>query len=358
MKAYLTKISRSSHCLTVLVVLLLTVPSFTQGQDVHFSQFYNTPMAVNPALTGVFDGIARVCNNYRSQWSSLGKGYKTISLSGETQLRSRSSENQFFGLGLIVYQDKAGEAQFKKTLAEGSFSFTTAIDDRAGHWISFGLQTGINQLSFDMSKATWDEQWNGDRFDGTIPTTEIIQLPSFSYLDVNAGANYFYIPDDYNSVSFGASVSHLLKPNTTFYAPLMESLYGRRLTLHGSGDFALNDNRENFINPRVFFQLQGKQKELVAGGYYRNKLRFRSLYTGYQKDMFVDFGAFYRLKESVIASVRFNYYSFGIGFSYDVGVGRLSRLISANSWEIGLSYIPPVPRGQRKYSLKHVPRFF
>ena len=358
MKRNMTTMIQRGCIRIALFMMLFGTASKTSGQDIHFSQFYNAPLTVNPAFTGVFDGVARVCNNYRSQWSSLGGGYKTISLSGETQFRSRSRDNQYFGVGLLLYQDKAGEAQFKKTIAAGSFSFTTAIDERAGHWISFGLQASLNQWSYDFSKATWDEQWNGDRFDASIPTTEVVQLPTFSYLNVNAGANYFYVPDDFNSISFGASVSNLLQPNVTFFAPLLDAMYGRRLTVHGSGDFSITDNRETFINPRILFQMQGKQKELVMGGYLRNKLRFRSLYTGFQKDMFIDFGAFYRLQESFITSVRFNYFAFGVGFSYDWGAGQLSRLASANSWEIGLSYVPPVPRGQRKYSLKHLPRFF
>ncbi len=42
-----------------------------QAQDVHFSQYYTFAQALNPALTGNFDGSYRVALIYRNQWSSF-----------------------------------------------------------------------------------------------------------------------------------------------------------------------------------------------------------------------------------------------------------------------------------------------
>jgi type IX secretion system PorP/SprF family membrane protein len=356
MKVHLRLPLSTWHCVIALFVLSFVTPA--SAQDPHFSQYFNTPQAINPALTGVFDGTARFCNSYRSQWSSIADGYKTIFFSGEAMLARKRVDNKFFGAGLMFYQDKAGAVDFKKTIIEGALSFTTAIDERAGHWISFGIQGGLDQLSVDMSKATWDEQWNGNSFDQSIASTETIKLPTFSYPDVQFGANYFYVPDGFNSFSAGMSVSHLLKPNISFFPPNTENLYLRKLTIHSSSEISLDRNHEHFFNPRLLGQLQGKQMQLMVGGYFRNKLKLKSLYTNYQKETYFDFGAFYRLQESIIAAVKFNYYNFGVGFSYDVGAGKLSRLATANSWEITLNYIPGVPRGERKYGIQKLPRFF
>lgn len=346
----------SWRCVLSLVLAVTALSS--NAQDPHFSQYYNTPQAINPALTGVFDGSARFANSYRSQWTGIGEGYKTIFFSAEAMLARKRIDNKFFGAGLMFYQDKAGAVDFKKTIIEGALSFTTAIDEKAGHWISFGVQGGLDQLSVDMSKATWDEQWNGNNYDPTIASTETINLPTFSYPDVQFGAHYFYIPDGANSFSAGMSVSHLLKPNISFFPPNTENLYMRKLTVHSSADISLDKEREHFFNPRLLAQLQGKQKQIMFGGYLRNKLRMKSLYTNYQKEAFFDFGAFYRLQESIVAAVRFSYYNFGVGFSYDIGNGKLSRLATANTWEITLNYIPGIPRGERKYGIQKLPRFF
>jgi type IX secretion system PorP/SprF family membrane protein len=346
-----------SRC-CALALFSLAMTGSVRAQDPHFSQYFNTPQAINPALTGVFDGSARFCNNYRSQWTNLGEGYKTLFFSAEALLARKRVDNKFFGAGLMFYQDRAGVVEFKKTIIEGALSFTTAIDERAGHWISFGIQGGLDQLAIDPSKATWDQQWNGNNYDPTLASTEVLRLPSFSYPDVQFGANYFHVPDGFNSFSAGFSVSHLLKPNITFFPPNTENLYNRKLTVHSSSEISLDGDHEHFFNPRFLFQLQGKQAQAMAGGYFRNKLRLKSLYTGYQKESFFDIGCFYRYRESIIGAVKFSYNSIGVGFSYDVGFGRLSRLVPANTWEISLSFVPGIPRGERKFGIQKLPRFF
>ncbi|MEK7227019.1 MAG: type IX secretion system membrane protein PorP/SprF, partial [Bacteroidota bacterium] len=45
--------------------------SSLQAQDIHFSQFLSSPMNLNPALAGQFDGDHRFVMNHRNQWSSV-----------------------------------------------------------------------------------------------------------------------------------------------------------------------------------------------------------------------------------------------------------------------------------------------
>ena len=49
-------------------ILILIAPTLN-GQDIHFSQYYNTPAFVNPANVGAFNGDLRGIVNYRNQWS-------------------------------------------------------------------------------------------------------------------------------------------------------------------------------------------------------------------------------------------------------------------------------------------------
>lgn len=335
---------------------LVSLTGGLKAQDVHFSQWYAAPMTVNPALTGVFDGTVRVCNSYRSQWSSLGQGYKTLHLSVDAPIAKGALENKFFGAGFMVYQDKAGTAEFKRTMVQGSLSYTAAMDVDLAHWISFGFQAGLDQLAFDFSQARWDEQWNGDRWDPSIPTTEILQLPTFAYVDLHAGVNYYYAPDGFNTVSAGVSLSHIGTPNTSFFLEEEDALI-RRVTAHASGDLSLDKDHTMWIDPRILVNIQGKQKEAVAGAYFRNKLQFKSLYTNYRREVYFYLGAFYRLQESFIASARFEYNTVGLGVSYDFGAGKLSQLATANSWEITLSFVSPVQRGQKAKNYNKMPRF-
>ena len=42
-----------------------------RGQDVHFSQFNETPQLLNPGATGVYNGYMRGIINYKNQWMAM-----------------------------------------------------------------------------------------------------------------------------------------------------------------------------------------------------------------------------------------------------------------------------------------------
>ena len=56
------------------------------GQDIHFSQIFETPLLRNPALAGLFSGDIRVQTVYRSQWNSVSNAYSTTSANLEYKL--------------------------------------------------------------------------------------------------------------------------------------------------------------------------------------------------------------------------------------------------------------------------------
>jgi hypothetical protein len=68
------------------LVLCVLFQNQVFGQDIHFSQFLNSPLSLNPSETGNFDGDWRIVANYRNQWQSLGVPFRTISASYDRQL--------------------------------------------------------------------------------------------------------------------------------------------------------------------------------------------------------------------------------------------------------------------------------
>ena len=71
------------------------------AQDLHFSQFMNSPLTTNPANTGFIpDGDYRLGINYRNQWSSImAVPYKTMSAFGDAQLMQNQSNTGWLGVG-------------------------------------------------------------------------------------------------------------------------------------------------------------------------------------------------------------------------------------------------------------------
>ena len=92
----------------------LFVPCYLAGnmnaQDLHFSQFFNSPLTTNPANTGFIpDGDYRLGVNFRNQWSSvMTLPYKTTSAFADVQLMKNRDATGWLGAGAVVLRDVAG----------------------------------------------------------------------------------------------------------------------------------------------------------------------------------------------------------------------------------------------------------
>src|SRR3954451_23502938 len=92
---------------TVLLILTLALLKTATAQDPNFSQFFVSPLTLNPALTGKFNGDYRVAGNYRDQWPEISKAYITSTISFDVPiLRSKISELDTWGLGIMAMTDK------------------------------------------------------------------------------------------------------------------------------------------------------------------------------------------------------------------------------------------------------------
>ncbi|MEN9002702.1 MAG: type IX secretion system membrane protein PorP/SprF, partial [Flavobacteriales bacterium] len=85
----------------------------SQAQDIHFSQFYNSPLNLNPALAGNFDGNYRFAGNYRNQWNSVTIPFATFSMSADAK-DVMGKKN--VGAGIIFNNDNTGDSRFRTTV--------------------------------------------------------------------------------------------------------------------------------------------------------------------------------------------------------------------------------------------------
>src|SRR5688572_30936638 len=82
-----------------LTAFCLQLTLIVKAQDLHFSQFMNSPLTTNPANTGFIpDGDYRLGINYRNQWSSImAIPYKTMSAFGDIQVMRNRFETGWIG---------------------------------------------------------------------------------------------------------------------------------------------------------------------------------------------------------------------------------------------------------------------
>src|SRR5207249_8736369 len=92
----------------IFLLLLCSAGRFSAiAQDIHFSQFFETPLLRNPSLAGIFTGDLRVQAVYRDQWNSVTNAYKTASLNGEYKRHIGKSED-YITMALQMLYDRAG----------------------------------------------------------------------------------------------------------------------------------------------------------------------------------------------------------------------------------------------------------
>ena len=108
-----------------VAMICLQAASLVQAQDLHFSQFFNSPLTTNPANTGFIpDADYRVGAHYRNQYSSiLASPYKTISVFADAQLMRNQIENGWLGLGALILSDVAGSGGLRSTKIYGSLAY-------------------------------------------------------------------------------------------------------------------------------------------------------------------------------------------------------------------------------------------
>lgn len=312
------------------------------AQDIHFSQFDETPLQLNPANAAVHHDVS-VIANYKNQWQSVGAPYKTFALSGEMKLLKKKKQN--LGLGIDFFNDKAGDSQMGSNQANLSLSGIIPLNTKS--LISGGLMCGFGQRSMSGGKLSWGKQYNGMDYDASLPTGEISLVSSFTFLDLGAGVQYSYgtnemyiSANDAKKVNIGVAVFHPHQPAYSFTGDKSEKLH-MKLVFHGDASIGLK-NTNLILKPSYIVFIQGATKEITPGMTFQYVLQESSKYTGIKKASAVSLGGYYRAKDALIVLVKYEYSNYAIGFSYDINLSKLRTVTSARGGlEISLRFITP-----------------
>src|SRR3954467_10487732 len=115
----------------LLATLFVLVIAFVaHAQDPNFSQFFASPLTLNPALTGKFDGMFRVAGNYRNQWPTINNAFTTATISLDAGiLKNKIPEYDQFGIGFMGFTDKSGNGVLQHNYAAFSMAYHKALDE-------------------------------------------------------------------------------------------------------------------------------------------------------------------------------------------------------------------------------------
>jgi type IX secretion system PorP/SprF family membrane protein len=314
----------------LLVITLLTTCA-TNAQDLHFSQWYNSPLITNPANTGFIpDADYRLGANYRNQWSSImSMPYKTMSVWGDVQLFRERIESGWLGAGGVILRDVAGSGSLTSTKVYGSIAYHQMISD--AHLLSAGFNVGWSNKRINSQDLKFPDQFDGRFFDTKIPTSVVLDNPSVNYFDIQAGLNYAYFPTEFLYVNGGVSVAHLNRARESFFdtdAPGSESRIPVRYTGFVNASYKLND--DVIINPMAYYTRQANSSELVGGANLQYNL------SGDGESQLIG-GLYLRPGDAVIPMVGFQWKNIRLMFSYDATTSSLKEYNNGRgAYEFGL----------------------
>lgn len=302
-----------------LTALLLLSAPHTFSQDVHFSQFYNSPLTLNPALTGAIETDQRFAIIHRSQWQSIGAPFRTFAFSYDTPILRGKMKGRYIGIGGNAYSDKAGRSGFSDAQANLSVAYGMRSTDDA--ILAFAIQGGYGQRSAVLDGLRWDAQYDGSGFDPSRATGENIANASTSFVDFSAGVAWQQWGSKDIQWTAGASVFHLNQPSVTLFGTNTDKLL-RRFNVHA----ATRITTKHWVYlPKVYGSQQGGSREIVLGGLLQRRIGVDSRYTTDKTSSSFYLGAFYRWGDAIVPMMQIEYKRMlTIGMSYDVNISRLS----------------------------------
>ncbi len=288
--------------------------------DAHFSQYYISPMILNPALTGLTDGDYRVSAIFRSQF-----GNTLMSKGASADMTTGGNGN--FGLDL-----------FSQSTSDGAYSYRTGHLDYAytgvrwgnglHHCLSLAMQAGIIQRAFDVTKLQLGDQWtSGVGYQPGNPGGESIAHPTMLSFDAGVGAVYYDTdPDKKYNFFGGIGAFHLSRPGNAFlngvdHLPIRYSIHaGLRIA----------SSEQVSVVPNVLYMREGNAEEKMLGAYVQ-------LYVNESTDVMV--GGNWRVKDALSPFVGFYAAGLTVGMSYDVpATGVYSAGRGTGSYEVSVSY--------------------
>ncbi|MEX2513155.1 MAG: type IX secretion system membrane protein PorP/SprF [Cyclobacteriaceae bacterium] len=309
----------------------MTCFSDVVGQDMQFSQFYASPIYLNPAFTGSTEWT-RVGMNYRNQWPGLEHSFHTMSAYFDHFIAHKKS-----GIGVIVNGTRDTFAQLQNMEAAATYSYRLQLGEES--FLHAGVQAGFVNRNVNVEEIVLGTQLNIDRGivmgDGISWITDDSQR---SHEDLSTGL-YFYNKKFW----LGAAAHHLTRPYIS-YLEMEENRLDIRYSLHGGVRFKI---REGAINEVINNTLQERTLSLAFN--YKRQGLFDQLDIGSELYLApVAFGIWYRglpsknslpNNEAIIALLGFSLPNdLELGYSYDFTVSKLGWRSSGGAHEVSVRY--------------------
>ncbi|MCE3226462.1 MAG: type secretion system rane protein PorP/SprF [Bacteroidetes bacterium] len=332
------------NLLYILTFALLLRSLSVVGQDPHFTQFYATPLFLNPAFTGL-TYEHRFSANYRNQWPGIKTTYVTYMAAYDYNISNMNS-----GIGGFVLQDKAGTSNLVTTTSGLNFAYRIKLgkfSEARG-----GITMTMNQKKLDNTKLIFNDQF----ITGSSTSQDALGIDKASYFDMGVGGLF-----NSQNFWFGISAKHINQPNTSMTGnieplPVYASVHGGYryiISARGSGKTHL----EEFVSASFHYRHEQKYDQFDIGAYYfKNLINVGLWYRGLP---FKRYAPGYPNRESiaVLVGLEIPDKNFRVGYSFDVTVSRLGFNNTIGAHEVSIVYEVAQKRKRNRRVVVSCPKF-
>jgi len=316
---------------TSLIVLSLVGMKSLSAQDPSFSQFFSSPLNINPALTANINADWRFISNLRDQWINPASPYVTGTVSFDKKILQDknvyATEDNIMGVGGMIMFDHAFSGIVKSTYAslDLSYNIKLAEEGERSHRFGAGFGAIYGHRRIDFSRVDFEEQFTVFGFNTSLPTGEPALSQMKAYISVSAGLIYTYRSENSN---FDAGIAgfHLNKPKQTFLKDDNQILAMRKVA---------HANFETFINERVVlstnavYQFQQQANYFSVGGAL-------GYFLG-DYETLINAGLWYWSENALVPYLGLAYKDLQVGISYDITTSKLNQAArKPSTWELSL----------------------
>ena len=318
---------------TLLCCLFLCALFFkASAQDPNFSQFFASPLTLNPALTGKFNGTVRVAGNYRNQWPTINNAFTTYTVSADAGiLKDNIPSIDQFGVGIMAFSDQSGNGALKNNLIGLSTAYHKGLDENGFHQIGLGFQGSYVSKRLDIGGLKFEDMLTSSGFTGVTSEDFKASQINVSYFDVNAGILYNGTTTGFNNFYAGVSMYHINRPKESFTDGLY--LLAPRATFQAGGMLPVGTLDQ--IHFSANHSRQANATNTVVGGAYMLNLNADE---GNPTNLYL--GSWYRFGDAIIPYIGLEFGDFHLGATYDVNTSSLKPASNMRGGtEISLIYV-------------------
>jgi len=340
--------------LYIKIFLFLIFSTFvikSKAQDYKFSQFYNSPLNLNPALTGKVNSLYRFVANYRLQYFPVQSPspYNTLSASADFGILRDKLKGDIFGVGILFTNDR--QTAIRSNTMMASVAYNKSLGKDKNHFLGVGIQIGFLQRHLDFGNLAFASQFDSInfRFDLTKPNGE--NFATGKYFKPNLNIGLFWTSNFTKSIGAyaGLSIFNIIRPKDSFFKENNE----RSMRFNAQAGLFIDVKQICLISPNGMYQAKAQQW-IVGSSFAFNLSGKKEPYK-----TAVSAGVWYDGNGAVIASTGVSFSGMQIGLSYDATVKKeLTKAVkSFGAFEVSLIYTGKALEKKKSYSPLLCPKF-